>query len=890
MSDKNPISPPKFSEWLVKRFCRKDYKDEVLGDLHEIYCWRVEEGHKAIANLRYLLDAFSAIRFIRIQNKTTVKLNFLTMISLKVTLRTFKKNKFSTAVNLFGLACGFMVFLAIFQYVSFEKNYDAFNPNADNIYRVNSRLLRDTTVSFESAESFAALGKGIKDQVANVQEYAKLYNIGVKNNCVISFKNSDISFIEKGVMFATSALPKMLSISMLEGQSASVLDDPYEVIISKSIEKKYFNGASGLGKTIVFDDDDLNHEVLTVSGVFEDFPGNSHLSFDILISFETLRKRANENGVYGQARFEDTWGGRYDFLTYLQLSPEANVESVASQMGKIATGHITYPEYSYQFDLIPIKNVHTSAGLRGEVKTNVDLAKLNTLLLVGVFVLLLAWVNFINLTTANALNRAKETGVRKILGGTRYQLLWQFLFESVFTGVLAFIIGLILFSFSFPFLNEFLPVSDKWYLFRDYTFICWILAIVFVSGGLAGVYPALILSGFKPIAVLKGVFKTSKKGLTVRKSLVVLQAGISIFLITGVLAVVSQVKYMIDEDLGMKPDQVLVIPIPGNLHSKGTTVDLEDQLKTALSNKSFVSHFAAANVVPGNFIRWGMNINLTNDEENEIQVQRVNVEFDYLDVLGIELLAGRDFRNSTVDAESVILNESATRELGFGNVEEAIGKRLYDGNDWLSIIGVIADYHHESLKSGVLPMAIKTRSRSFDHYFLKIEGGKRQDNLAAIEEVFRDLFPGNPFKYFFLNDHVLKNYEQEERFGKSFGFFAIIAILISGIGLFSLSSFITLSRSKEIGIRKVLGARAKTIVNQLNKDFIILVFLATLIATPLSIWAVESWLNAFPYRISLGLLFFIVPGLAILLISLASVSIKTISASRANPVNLLYRQ
>lgn len=813
------------------------------------------------------------------------------MISLKVTLRTFKKNKFSTAVNLFGLGCGFMVLLAIFQYVSFEKNYDTFNPDAENVFRVNNTLLRDTIVDFQSAESFAALGRSTKEQVPNVEEYAKLYNIGAKNSCVISFEDSDVSFKEGGIMFASSAVPNMFAVSMIEGQPEYVLDKPYEVIISKSIAEKYFRGASAIGRTIVFDDDDSNHEVLTVSGVFEDFPGNSHLEFDILISFETLLKRTNEGGVYGQARFEDRWDGRHDFLTYLKLSPQADVASIASQMGEMAKSQITYPNYYYEFDLVPIKGIHTSAGLRGEVKTTVDLTRLDILLLVGVFVLLLAWVNFVNLTTANALNRARETGVRKILGGTRTQLIWQFLFESVFTGVLAFGIGMLLFHMSFSLLDEFLPVSDKWYLWRDLTFVSWIGVIVLVSGALAGIYPSLILSGFRPIAVLKGVFKTSKKGLLVRKSLVVFQGGISIFLITGVLAVIGQINYMINQDLGMQPDQVLVIPSPGNLQSQiSSDVEIEDQLKTALSDKSFVTGFAAANVLPGSFIRWTMDINLTENEENEIEVQRINVEYDYLNVLGIDLIAGRDFRNSTVDVQSVILNESALHDLGLSNPQEAIGQRLFNGDSWLTIIGVIANYHHENLKNGVSPMAIRTRSRSFDHYFLKIQGGQQQDNLAAIETVFRDLFPGNPFDYFFLDDHFLQNYEQEKRFGKSFGFFALIAILISGIGLYSLSSFITVSRSKEIGVRKVLGANAMTIVKQLNKDFVLLVLLAIIIATPLSIWAIENWLEVFPYRITLNLLFFIVPGLVILIVSLASVSIKTVAASRTNPIQLLRRE
>lgn len=889
MNDKKPIAPPKLAEWLVKLFCRKDYLDEVLGDIHEIYCWRVEEGSKAIANLRYLLDAFSAIRFIRIQNRTTVKLNFLAMISLKVTLRTFKRNKFQTATNIFGLACGFMVFLAIFQYVTFEKSYDSFISENENLYRVNSTLLKDTTVVFETAEAVPAVGKAALELVPQVVSYAKLFNTSSSNNCVISLDlNSKNTFNEDGIMHATPAAVSLLGINLIEGSSEYVLDEPYEVIISKSLQQKYFQGASAMGKTIVFDDDDENHEVLTVSGVFEDYPGDSHLEFDMLISFETLYTREEKRGQTARFRYDEDWEGRHDFLTYLKLLPNTKEQEVTEVLEKMINEPIRYPGYAYQLNLIPIIDIHTSNAIRGEVKSTVDLPRLNTLMILGVFVLLLAWVNFINLTTATALGRAKETGMRKVLGGTRNQLVWQFLFESVFTGLLAFAVGLALFNFVYPYFNEFLPVSNKWYLFSylDSTLI--IIGIVLFSGLAAGVYPALVLSGFKPVTVLKGVFKTSGNGLIVRKALVVFQAGISVFLITGLLAIVKQVDFMINNDLGMKPDQVMVIAKPGNLNMiTEDERDVKTLFKTRLSDKSFIKNHAVTDAIPGSILRKGRDINLTENEENEIEARAIYVEYDYLKVLDIPMVAGRDFRNTITDEKAVILNESAVKALGFSNPNELLNQRLYEGDEWVTIIGVISDYHHTSLKTAVVPMMIRTRSWGLDYHLIKMEGGSVQRNLKEVEEVFSSVFPGNPFDYFFLDDHFVKNYEEEQRFGRSFGFFALIAILIASIGLYSLSSFITLSRSKEIGIRKVLGAKVITIVNHLNKDFVILIVLASLIATPLSIWAIEGWLDAFPYKIPIGTLFFIGPGLVILLISLVSVSLRTVAASLLNPSQLL---
>ena len=886
------ISPPRFAEWLVKLFCRKDYLDEVLGDAEEVFYWRVEEGSIAKAKARYFLDTFSAIRLIRIQNKTTVKLNFLAMISLKVTLRTFKRNKFQTATNLFGLACGFMVFLAIFQYVTFEKSYDQFNAERENLFRVNSTLLKDSTVVFETAGSASALGRGAFESSPQVVDYFKLFNTSRENNCVISLDENGLnSFNEAGIMHATKNAPTLLNLKLIEGNAAFVLDEPNEVVISKSLQQKYFQGGSGIGKTIVFDDDDENHEVLTVSGVFEDYPGDSHLKFDMLISFKTLYTREEKRDGTAKFRYDEDWGDRNSLLTYLKLTPNADPFLITPALEELINETITYPGYAYRLNLQPITEIHKTPAIRSEVKAGADLEKLNILFILGVFVLVLAWVNFINLTTATALGRAKETGMRKVLGGTRKQLIWQFLFESVFTGFLAFALGLLFFSLAFPYFNDFLPVSDKWHAFKNPVTLAAIGGIVLVSGLVAGIYPALVLSGFKPVTVLKGVFKTSGNGLIVRKGLVILQAGISVFLITGLLAIVKQVDHMMSNDLGMEPEQVLVIAKPGNLNKLADQDrDHKTLFKSLLSEKSFVSGYAVTDALPGSTLRKGKDINLTEVEENEVKARAIFVEFDYFKLLDIPFVAGRDFGNTIVDEKSVILNQSAVTALGFTNPEEVVNQRLYDGDDWVNIIGVISDYHHTSLKSEVVPMIISTRTWGLDYHLIKVKASSLEESLVEVEEVFSTVFPGNPFDYFFLDDHFEQNYEQEKRFGRSFGFFALIAILIASIGLYSLSSFITVSRSKEIGIRKVLGAKAGTIVKHLNKDFLILVLLASIVATPLSLWAVDNWLSSFPYRISLGTLFILGPSLVILFISLASVSIKTIGASRINPIQLLRRE
>lgn len=892
MDQQNDRSIPKPVLWLVKLFCRKAYQDEVLGDLEELFQWRLGEHGLFKARTRLYMDTLSAIRLMRIENKTTVKLNFLAMISLKVTLRTFMRNKLHTTINLFGLACGFMVFLAIYQYVSFEYSYESFNPKSDQVYRLNSTLMKDEVPVFKTSQSMPPLGKEAATAIPGVAGYAKLFNAGADNSCVIT-PGHDLttSFNEEKVMFASANTPSLMAMSLLEGTAENVLDQPNEVIISKSIQDKYFQGASALGKTLIFDDDDENHHVLTVSGVFQDYPGNSHLEFDILISFQTLFTRDESQGKSALFQYEENWDGRNQFITYLDVKPGTNLSNITGALKKKADEAIPYPGYSYGFELVPINEIHMGEGFARDVTQVADVPRIRVLFILGVAVLLLAWVNFVNLTTATALGRAKETGMRKVLGGTRSQLVWQFLFESLFTGALALAMGLVLFSWAFPYINEFLPVSEKWFLFKELPTALMIIGISLASSVLAGIYPALVLSGFKPVVMLRGTFRSSKKGLAVRRSLVVFQGAISIFLITGLLAIVSQVNYMIDNDLGMDTEQVLVIEKPGLISDWSKEGHDEKALFNAqLADKPFVLSYAVTDGLPGSRLRKGKDINLTENEENEVAAWAIHVEYDYLKTLGIKVLSGRDFNDAKTDETNVILNESAIHALNLNNPEEVVNKRVYDGDQWLTVIGVIEDYHHTSLKNGIVPMIIHTRSRGLDYHLVKMAGGDLVANLNQLEEVFSNVFPGNPFDYYFLDQHFENNYQEEKRFGKAFAFFAAVALLIACVGLFSLSTFVTLTRVKEIGVRKVLGARVISIVGQLNREFMILVLVSIAVASPISVWLIQDWLSTFPYRISLGLTFFVLPGLSLLLICLLTVSLKTVAASRLNPVKLLRDQ
>lgn len=874
--------------WLVRVFCREEYQDEVLGDLEEIFLWRVKSKGLVFAWARLLLDTFSSIRLFKIRNKTAIALNFLTMISLKVTLRTFWRHKATTFINLLGLACGFMVFMSVFQYVHFESNYEEFNPFAEDLYRINNELFRGEELLWQRAESVAALGSTAAEDLPGVLDYVKFYDITARNNCVISlFDEPEQSFKEDKIMFASASMPRLFALNMLEGDTKA-LSTPDKVIISETAARKYFGNEPAMGQQIVFDDDDRNHELLTVSGVFEDYPENSHLKFDVLISFETLHQRNRNGRVYGLRRFAQDWTGRHDFLTYLRLSPQADHKRIVQSMQQMANEPIKeYRHFGYSFDLQKITDIHTGERIRGDVKPNTSPVKLNILRLVAIFVLLLALVNFVNLTTATALSRARETGVRKVLGSTRKQLIWQFLFESLLTGVFAFLLGLLIYYLVYPSVNIFLPVSSRWFWFEDVNRVLMLIGIVCIGSLVAGIYPAFVLSGFRPTTVLKGAFKYTGKGGTVRKALVVFQTGITVFLLTGLMVVVSQVSYMLNNDTGMETEQVIVVPKPGNLQViKDNRIIAEDLFRNALEGLAGVNSFATSNVLPGSFVRWKTDLSFTAGHEEEVSTRGIFAQ-NYLKTLGIDLLAGRDFLEHTLDTGAAILNKSAALALGFEKPGKALGVALYVDGRKRTVVGVMEDYHHESFREDIGPMVLRTKQRGFDYFFLKLDNKNLSAHLEAVEGAFLKTFPGNPFHFFFLEDHFNQNYKQDEQFSRSFSFFAIVAALIAGIGLYSLSSFISLMRRKEIGIRKALGASFSVLMLGLNAGFLRLVLLALVIAGPLSIWAVEFWLNNFPYRISLDSGLFLFPALIVLLFSVIVVSIKTASASLINPVHLL---
>ncbi|NJM25787.1 MAG: FtsX-like permease family protein, partial [Bacteroidia bacterium] len=577
----------------------------------------------------------------------------------------------------------------------------------------------------------------------------------------------------------------------------------------------------------------------------------------------------------------------YDFNTYVLLKPGTNVTALQAKWDQFLEKERTADWEKYnsrqEFILRPMLGIHLYSNLlqESEPEEQGDGDAVYALSVIAFFILLIAWVNYINLATAKSFDRANEIGVRKVMGAQKVQLVKQFLAEALLVNLMATLLALVLVRVSWSFLNEFtgraIPLS---YLLAP---SFWLLVLgLFVAGGaLSGFYPAMVLSSFNPVSVLKGKLVRSVHGSVVRKSLVVFQFLASVFLICGSVVVYQQLQFMRQQKLGVDINQTLVLRDPGVVDS------LYEQNKESFKNEmlriSGVRAVTTSSNVPGDEIFWTNGIRRLTGSDNALTVYNVGIDFDYVPAFGLELAAGRNFdRSFSNDRERVLINRELAASLAFDAPEEAIGQKLSVGGDTLEVAGVLENYHQMSLKTKVAPIVFRLVNNS-SFYAFKMETENYQDVLDKIEPVWKDLFPGNPIEYFFLDQFFNRQYASDRQFGQLFSLFTILAIFVACLGLFGLASFMTVQRTKEIGIRKVMGSSVAGIIILLSKGFIQLVLIANLIAWPLAWWAMSRWLEAFPYHTTINPLLFLAAGCAVVFIAFLSVGLQTFKAASLNP-------
>jgi len=793
---------------------------------------------------------------------------------LKTAIRSLTKNRAFSIINILGLAIGMAACLFILQYVTYELSYDNFHANKDNLYRLQLDRYDRGELSTQWAAGCAGIGPALKENFPEVKEFVKMHS----SNTVLSYK--DLSFRENRVHYVTEAFFNVFSYKLLKGVDSLVLKEPYKMVISESTAKKYFKEEDPVGKTMT-----LNGGVdFEVTGVFEDVPENTHMKFDILYSFETYVALTNET-----ARTAWQWDG---FHTYILLEPgtdpldfEAKLPAfVEEQEGE----ELQQFNAGMEFHLQPIEDIHLYSNFMFEFETNGDGKTVYALLIIAFFILIIAWVNYINLSTAKSLDRAREIGVRKVLGSYKTQLISQFLIESLVLNLLAALLAVLLIVILVPQFNALTGQNISFALLFNYQF--WISLIIIFSIGavLSGIYPAFIMSSFKPVSVLKGKQSSSIGGNLLRRVLVVFQFIASVTLIVGTITVYKQITYMRNQDLGVSIDQTLVIRGPNVVDS--TYSSMFNTFKTELLRNSAIGNITASTAVPGAQPGWNAGgIRLVHEDASKSKQYKIlGFDYDFVEAYGLEILAGRNFSEEfSNDQATVLFNQSAVAYMGFDDLEEALDKDINFWGDTFKIVGVLKDYHQESLKSNFEPLIFRLIPNAQNYYSVKIVTNDIRNTIGSIETEFKALFPGNPFDYFFLDDHFNQQYKADIQFGKVFGTFAGLAIFIACLGLFGLSAFTAIQRTKEIGIRKVMGASVQNILSLLTKDFSKLVLIAIVISSPISWYIMNNWLQSFAYKIELSWWIFLVSGLVVIMIALLTVSIHTLKAAASNPVKSL---
>ncbi len=802
---------------------------------------------------------------------------------LLTALRSFLKHRTFTFLNVTGLSLGLVASLLILQYVKYEKSFDKFHDRASDIYRVEYDFWQNGKLRFECAAAVPAVGPALKNNFPEVERFTRLYPM----NGVVSYDSPENGFIahrEEKMQITDSSVFKVFGWKLLKGDKDEVLSGPNKAVISEKAARKYFGVADPIGKRIKIGND-LNYEV---TGVFEDIPENSHIKFDFLLSYETLYDPGESPT---EASAQTSWGW-YDFNTYVLLRPGTDVPALQAKWDQYVY-NLRHEDWNKRnnkqaFVLQPMTDIHLYANLLQESEPDErgDGDSVYALTFIALFILIIAWVNYINLATAKSFDRANEVGVRKAMGAQAGQLMRQFLSESLLVNLFASAIAVLAVRLLWPSFADLSgrPIPVSYMLDADF----WLLltGLFLVGTLLSGSYPALVLSRFKPVVVLKGKVMRTSQGSILRKTLVVVQFGMSVVFIVGSIVVFQQLKFMRQQKLGIDITRTLVVKGPGIVDS--TFRNKTESFKTEALRIPGVKSITAATNVPGDEIFWAGGLRrLVGGPEGNIQGYTVGIDYDYINAFDLTLLAGRSFDLQHPDDEhSVILNRAMVEALDFKDPESAINEQIIQG-DTFRIVGVLENYHQMSLKEAVVPLIFRYTPTFARFYALKIENEDSKSVLAAMEQPWNTFFPGNPIDYFYLDQFFNRQYESDRQFGSIVSLFTVLAIFIACLGLFGLASFLTTQRTKEIGIRKVLGSSSSNIVLLLSKGFIQLVLVANLLAWPLAWYLMDTWLQNFPYRIQLNPVWFIIAGMGVVLIAFVSVGVQTLKAALVNPAKTL---
>ncbi|MDW3208983.1 MAG: ABC transporter permease [Reichenbachiella sp.] len=874
----------KIADRLFRWYCHPDYYPDIQGDLEELYHDKKEESPRS-APYFYLIEVLRLCRPALIRplfknslfNSTGMFKNYF-----KISFRNLVKQKVFSVINIAGLAIGLAAFLLINQYVQFEKSYDKFFTDSDRVYRLTTDQVLDGVIGTRDAMSFAPSGNAL---VQAVPEFINSTATFQFNELII--RKNDRSVTEHKVIAVDSNYLEIFNYQVIAGGDPStILKEPNTVVLTESRAKAYFGEENPVGQMLhILSGFDKGFKV---TGVIQDTPENTHYKFDLLISLNTLEDRVQRDG----------WRG-FNYYTYLQLAREANISEVIQKMPKMyeLSGN-EESESTLAFNVQPLEDIHLHSDFTYEPEVHGSIETVVFLNIISILIIIIAWVNYINLSTAKAIDRAREVGVRKAIGAHKLQLITQFLFESMILNLLAAGFAILIAQMVYPTFNQLVGkdvIGDVW---LNKLFLTKLFSFAIVGALVSGLYPAFVLSNFRAVTVLKGKFRNSTKGTLLRKGLVIVQFTVSLVLLTGTFIIYQQVEYMRSADKGVDIDYVVGFNKP-RFTSENENKMME-KMKQFVS--SLLSHHAIINVGSSNSIPGG-DLSDISSTTSEVQILgKTNAvkgttyvqycDDKYFDAVGIHLLAGRNF-DATIatDTSTIIVNESFLKRLGIKDYNTVLNEYILYGTDEnedhkYRLIGIVKDYNRTSLKREVEPTASFYWDDS-NGMVVRLNESSYKEGLAHLEATYQNYFPQTPLSYSFLDERFNTLFREDQQFGNVIATFSILAVIVASLGLFGLSAFMAINRAKEVGIRKVLGATIPQILMIFYQEFIVLIGLSAAVGIPLVYYTMDNWLDNYAYRVDFPWMFV---GVAILLViasALFTVGYQTIRVAVKNPSETL---
>ena len=908
------VRPPGLADAFLALFCTPGLLEETQGDLHELFYLRVRRHGVLRARIHYWWDVLWFFRpyvLRRERSYEQAKGPIMFKNYLKIALRTLKKHKATSLINISGLAVGMACCIVVLLFVHDERSYDTYHENGDRLYRLSIQgSIISSGEEVPSASSPILWAPALQRDYAEVEDFARFVRLSDMGDLGDLWRVTygAETFTEQALLHADASALTLFSWPMLRGDPTTALSEPQNIVLTAETAAKYFGADDPMGKTLTIDPRLRDQEGaltgqtfdFTVTGVV-DLPRRSHFTFGFLLPFAMLNDIYGGDVNTGAGMSDWFWRGRIA-QTYLLLregtDPAAFETKFAAFQDRYVGDATVSRGYRYEPFLQRIDKIYLDGAMNGELQPVGDITNVYLFSTIALFILVIACINFMNLTTARSAGRAKEVGMRKVVGAHRKQLITQFLGESVLISLLAFMLAVGLAWLIVPVFYGYLNKDFVLDVSQETVFLLSLLGVGLFVGVFAGSYPAFFLSRFKPVTVLKGAATGTARGSLLRQGLVVFQFVISVFLIIATLAVYRQLHFMRTYQLGFDQERVMVIP-PNVARS---LLPNYEAFKGELLRHPGIADVTASSSVPGQGAGGDIYIAEGSPAEDGIGLGEVMVDYNTLDLFDMALVAGRTFsREAGTDAVlqneegrilevAAILNEEAVRRFGWATPEAALAKQIIrdpNAGDWTAnVIGVVQDFHFQSLRQPIGPVALILMPR-YSYISVKLEPGSLRETIAFVEQQAAQWAPETAFSFSFLDEAFNEQYQAEERLGEVFSYIASLAILIACLGLFGLAAFTAEHRTKEIGVRKVLGASLGDIVVLLSKGFAVLVLIAFVVAVPLAYFAVSGWLEDYPYRIELGAGLFVIAGVLALVIACVTISYQAIRAGLADLVKSL---